>query len=113
MGRISRGSRLETRLEARGILVPLLRRAFHGFVNPLDLFQVLQKLAPAAAKVFPPRPFHTGVFALSATVKVAAGHFEAAFRVEHNEFLACHILDSARRGTAAQPVSPDRFGMGG
>ena len=90
-----------------------LRRAFHGLVNPFDPVQVLQELAAAAAKVFWPRPFHAGIFTLLAAVKMAAGYFEAVFRIQYDDFLACHILELARLRTAAQPVPLDRFGVGG
>ena len=60
----------------------LLRGAFHGFVNPFNPVQILQKLASPGAKVFPLGPFHASVFALFAAVKVAAGHLEAVIRVQ-------------------------------
>ena len=68
-----------------------LRSAFDSFVNLLDPVQVPQKLAAPATKVLPRGPFHAGVFALFAAVKVAAGHLEAVFRVQYDEFLACHV----------------------
>lgn len=69
-----------------------LRGAFHGLVNPLDPVQILQELAPTAAKVLRPGPLHAGVFALPAAVKVAAGYFEGVLRIQYDEFLACHDL---------------------
>jgi len=69
----------------------LLRRAFNGFVNPLDPVQILQKLAAPAAKVLWPSPLHARASALFAAVQVTAGHFEAVFRVQYDEFSACHV----------------------
>ena len=69
----------------------LLRGLFRCLVNPLDPVQILQKLAPPPAKVLRPGPFHPGVFALPAAVKMAAGHLEAVIRVQYDEFLSCHV----------------------
>lgn len=69
----------------------VLRRAFYGFVNTLDPLQILQKLAPAAAKVLRPGPFHAGVLALPAAVKMAAGDLKAVFGVQNDEFLSSHV----------------------
>ena len=90
----------------------LLRGPFRRLINPLDPVQVLQELAAPAAKVLRPGPFHAGVFALPAAVKVAAGHLKAVLRIQYDEFLACHALQLARLRTAAQPVPLGRIGVG-